>query len=122
MGLLDEQKEQAMMVQQLTDEMRQLKLRNLDTAKFKQWSTEELVTWITDLDPQFAQYREDMFRVMTEEGVDGTCVDTDISRGDIKLWGVKSFKHGKTIEKALHGLVQANSKANESQTKIAMPH
>ena len=118
--LMDEQKEQSLKVQQLMDEMRELKLRNLNPANFEEWSTEELVTWITALDPQFAQYKQEMLRVMIEEGVDGTCVDADISRGDIKVWGVKSFKHGKIIEKALHGLVQA--KTNESEAKPATPY
>ena len=89
--------------------MHENKQLKMNVGNFKQWSTEELVSWIVQLDPEhYAQYADEMLRVMTEEDVDGMCLDGDVSIDDLKRWGIRRFKHSKHILKAIMGLFLEN--------------
>ena len=49
----------------------------------------------------------EMLRVMREEGVDGACIDEDVSIADLKRWGVPLYKHSKHIIRELRRLIRS---------------
>ena len=103
--LLEEQKEREIALQALEQENRRLELQVQGTSNYRQWSTEELVTWIVSRDPaNYAQYEESLLRMMTEEEVDGACLD-GVDIADLKRWGVKKFKDTKPMLSEIKALL-----------------
>ena len=118
---MEEKKEQQMVVAELRDENKRLRaenkrlrVQNVDPSKFREWSTQEVVAWIVSLNPDsLGLYEDTMLRVMTEEGVDGECLDEDVSIADLKRWGVTLYKHSKHVLKEIKALIRSSGAVNK---------
>jgi len=90
--LQEEEKEREVMVQELKEEIKALKLQCLDESKYDEWNHEEIAAWIMNLDgDRFEKlYGESIRMVLEEEQVSGSDLKK-IKKEDVKRWGITKF-------------------------------
>ena len=116
--LEDERKEFEMMINELKEENKKLKLNNLDVGKYEEWGVDEIIYWIISLDEKvFQQYEGTLRKFLSEEDVNGECL-IDVEVSDIKRWGIKSFKHSKLLLKAIKSLVDKGKIQNNDNNML----
>eukprot|EP01084_Bolivina_argentea_P268764 456597_1 len=110
--LQNEKKDMEMEIIELKKENSRLKLKNLDPNEYQNWSTEQVVYWIISLDNgSYKQYGNILTKSLSEENIDGECL-SEIDSVDIKIWGIKDYRHRKAIYNHIKLLI--NNKKNKS--------
>ena len=108
--LQNERKEMEMELNELREEVKQLKLQNLDPRNYRQWKWEEIVTWIVNLDDgAYKKYEEKLRIALEEENIDGECFE-HVDGSDIKSWGIVDFRHKKAVLRHIKSLVDKDVK------------
>eukprot|EP01083_Nonionella_stella_P191259 708064_1 len=80
----------------------------LDPTKYLQWSDSEVVDWIVSIDGcKYAVYEEHLRLVFASEGVNGLAL-SEISKSDLKDWGIKSFMDRSNLYKQIQQLINKN--------------
>ena len=104
---MDEQKENQMKIGELQQEIKHLKLSNINAVEYESWNNEQILIWIMNLENgRFRKYKDILSKNLSEEDVKGIDLKTvDIS--DLKGWGVVVFGDRKAmfaqIQKLIHG-------------------
>eukprot|EP01083_Nonionella_stella_P302521 1043348_1 len=87
----------------------------LDPANYLQWSESEVVDWIISLEEgKYAAYEEHLRLVFASESVNGVAL-SEISKSDLKDWGIKHFLHRSNLYKAIQELVSAEEAAQTDE-------
>ena len=99
---------------ELKNEIKELKLKNIDESKYLEWDYEEIVSWIISLDNgRYCKYEE---KLKTE--LNGTNLQR-VDQNDIKSWGVKKFDDKKDLYLAIQDLVnKSNKKQNVNNNNM----
>jgi len=104
--LMDDQKERELTVQALMAENRALKLRDIDTTEYRTWSPTQFAAWIVSLDRHsYAQYEAKLMANLQKEGVDGSCIDAEITSTELVRWGITQCKHYRNVLKHINTLI-----------------
>ena len=107
--LLDDEKEYQFTIQQLNDQIAQLKSKCIDTSKYETWSAPEIVAWITSFDDgRFVKYKDVLLANLSEEGIVGEDL-CNVNEIDLKSWGIKQFKDKKYLMRKIRELTQQNN-------------
>ena len=106
LALSDDQKEREEAMVALRAENERLRLQSVDVANFRQWSPQQFAAWIVSKDGNYAQYEPALTQRLVEEGVDGSCIDGQIDTGELRRWGVVSYKHQRQILEHIRGLIE----------------
>ena len=107
LSMMDEQKEMAMTLKELRQEIVGLKRRNLDRSKWRQWDSEQVLMFIMSSvdDDSLKQYEEGI----KEEVIGGEYAGedlADISLAQIKnVMGIIKIKPRKAVFRAIQELV-----------------
>eukprot|EP01083_Nonionella_stella_P264330 896872_1 len=87
----------------------------LDPTNYLQWSESEVVDWIISLEEgKYAAYEEHLRLVFASESVNGVAL-SEISKSDLKDWGIKHFLHRSNLYKAIQELVSAEEAAQKDE-------
>ena len=75
----------------LKEEVKRLKLQNLDESKYVEWGPEEVSEWILNLDVErMRKYEEVVKRNLMEDEVDGSLL-SQVDGADLRSWGIGKF-------------------------------
>merc|ERR1711902_391765 len=87
------------------------RMKNINTTKYREWSSDEVVDWLISLeDGKFLKY-EDMFRVIfNQQGVDGSTIGY-IDKSELKGWGIDSFSDRARIHENIQNLINKNKQS-----------
>eukprot|EP01083_Nonionella_stella_P191256 708055_1 len=103
--LNEECKETKLELIRVKNELRKV---TLDPTTYLQWSDSEVVDWIVSIDGgQYAMYEEQLRLVFASEGVNGLAL-SEISKSDLKDWGIKSFMDRSNLYKQIQQLINKN--------------
>ena len=112
--LQNERKEMEIELNELREEVKQFRMQNIDPKNYKQWKSDEVVTWICSLDDGEYKCYEDMLRSeLKKQSIDGGCFE-EIDGQDVKLWGIENFRHRKAIVKHIESVVNGGINANNN--------
>ena len=105
----------------LKEEIKKLRLEQLDPLKYKEWNHEEMLQWIFSLDDgRFRKYEEKLRIEIGEEEPSGQDLD-EVKKEDIKRWGIKKFADINKLKKCIEDLVNAQQ-MNQEHHHIAPPN
>ena len=112
----EEQEERDRELEELREEVKRLRLQNLDTTLYAEWGPDEIAFWILTLDEgRLAEYEETLTRNLREEQVDGSMLDK-VDSGDLRAWGVVSFSDRKYLQEQIAKLVDGpDSSADQAE-------
>eukprot|EP01083_Nonionella_stella_P240322 840208_1 len=83
-------------------ELHRLRAIKLDPRHYLQWSDSEVVDWIISIeDGKYAVYEENLRLLFASENVNGSVL-SQISKQDLKDWGIKNF----ALRSSLHNQIQ----------------
>ena len=113
MNLNEECKEKLSELEQIKKELNTLKrLSDIDTNRYREWSSDEVVDWLISLEKGKYQKYEQMLRVIfNKEGVNGEGIES-INQSELGGWGVQSFMDRANITKRIQLLVNKNKNQN----------
>ena len=115
--LLEEQKAIAIENNELKEEIRNLKLANLNVLEFSKWNSEQIVIWCCSLENQrFVKYKDILLKNLTEESVVGKDLK-QVEAADIRDWGVINFADRKQLFMHIKNLIQngdGNNNVNDN--------
>lgn len=105
----------------LKEEIKKLRLEQLNPLKYKEWNHEEILQWILSLDDgRFMKYEEKLRIEIGEEEPSGQDLD-EVKKEDIKRWGIKKFADINKLKKCIDDLVNAQQ-MNQEHHHIAPPN
>ena len=108
-AIQEEEKQHDLIVRELKEEVKRLKLQCLDEDKFTEWNHDEIAEWIMGLDGgRFVKYEQVVRRTLKEEEVDGSTLGV-VDGADLKRWGVTKFADFKYLQQQIDKLVARNS-------------
>eukprot|EP01084_Bolivina_argentea_P186118 320862_1 len=94
---MDEQKQLETENKALKEEVIKLRMKCMDIRLYRQWSTEQIISWIMSLENgRFKQYENSLRTKLTAEQIKGQDLD-DVNGLVIKQWGVKDAKDKKVL-------------------------
>ena len=104
----DDKKEMDKTVQKLREEVKRLRLQQLDETKFIQWGSDQIVAWIINLDPnRLRKYEEVLTKGLVENEVNGAVLE-EMDGADLKEWGIVDRKDRKYVRIEIEKLVANN--------------
>eukprot|EP01083_Nonionella_stella_P242904 846901_1 len=104
-ALMEECKETKLELHRVSAELSQLKARALDPRDYLQWSESQVVDWIISIeDGKYAVYEENLRLLFASESVNGMAL-SQISKPDLKDWGIKDFGHRSDLYHQIQQLV-----------------
>eukprot|EP01084_Bolivina_argentea_P260561 440056_1 len=116
--LNDECKEMKMELVEVKKKLKELKRKNIDPTKFREWSGDEFVDWICGLEQgKYIKYESSLRNEFGKEDISGQSI-SDIEKNDWKGWGINNFAHRSNIQKHINNLVQQNNN-NVKNNQIA---
>ena len=100
--LLDDQKENVLLIKELNDKIKKLNLKPLDYTKWKEWDTQQVYRFIMNIydDNTLDEYKNDIY----EEVIDGEYTGQDLSGlglSDMKTLGIKKMSHRQYVFNAI---------------------
>eukprot|EP01083_Nonionella_stella_P182075 654077_1 len=100
-------------------ELQRLRALTLDPRHYLQWTASEVVDWIISIeDGKYAVYEENLRLLFASESVNGMAL-SQISKPDLKDWGIKNFVHRSNLYNQIQTLVNQQwcvaAKSNETQ-------
>ena len=105
----EEEKQRELIVEELKEEVKALKMRCLDEDRYSEWDHDEIAEWIMGLDGgRFVKYEKVVRRTLKEEEVDGSTLGV-VDGADLKRWGVTKFADFKYLQQQILKLVARNS-------------
>ena len=112
--LNDECKETKIKLIEVEEKLESLKKKNIDPKRFMEWTSDEFVDWICDLDDgRFEEYEKRLRKVFVEESIMGKAIPY-IEKNDWKTWGIANFLDRTSLHKRVRNLVDSNGVSNES--------
>ena len=117
--LMEDQKENKMKMDELNEEIKQLKLSNINILEFESWNDKQIIMWMMNLEHgRFNKYNNILSKNLSEEDVKGIDLKTvDIS--DLKGWGVVNFGDRKALFAHIQQLINPNNNDNDNKIPIA---
>ena len=104
----DDEKEMDKTVQKLREEVKRLRLQQLDETKFIQWGHDQILAWIINLDPnRLRKYEEVLTKGLVENEVNGAVLE-EMDGADLKEWGIVDRKDRKYVRIEIEKLVASN--------------
>eukprot|EP01083_Nonionella_stella_P242907 846912_1 len=104
-ALSEECKETTLELHRVSAELSQLRARALDPRDYLQWSESQVVDWIISIeDGKYAVYEENLRLLFASESVNGMAL-SQISKPDLKDWGIKNFAHRSNLYNQIQKLV-----------------
>ena len=114
MTLSEEYKEAQMELIKVKKELKEIKKKHIDPNRFMEWTADEFVDWICNLDEgKYAEYEDKLREAFKSEGIDGSAIP-DIEKNDWKGWGIQMFKDRTNIHKHTQALKQQNVNSNDN--------
>eukprot|EP01084_Bolivina_argentea_P317745 550951_1 len=111
--LENDEKEKEMTIQEMTKQIEDLKIKSVDTSKYKSWKHDDIFLWIMSLDSEmYKPYKEKLKKNLQAQQLTGEDLK-DIEGGDIIDLGINVFKHKKLLLKAIKQLVNQSQKTSE---------
>ena len=99
-------------IENLKQENLSLKMNNIDTTKYKSWSTDEVLFWILSLEKdRFKRYENILSVSLKDEEINGSNLNI-VEESDIKGWGVKKIEDKKSLFKHIRSLVEQQQQNN----------
>merc|ERR1712154_540023 len=121
-ALMDDQKEREFEVKRLKEEVRRLKVLQIDPSKYLEWGHDEIVAFICNLeDGRYRKYENVLIDALKEEGVEGAHL-RKVNELDVKGWGVKNFDDKKDLTKAIQQMVNNQKYQNEGAQTPFISH
>eukprot|EP01083_Nonionella_stella_P249183 861916_1 len=106
--LNDECKEAKLELFEVKRELNELKKKNIDLSKFREWTSDEFVDWICSLEQgKYSKYEEKLRVVFIEEAISGEAIP-HIEKNDWKAFGITVFMDRTNLHKHVQGLVNYN--------------
>eukprot|EP01083_Nonionella_stella_P182074 654073_1 len=86
-------------------ELQRLRALTLDPRHYLQWTASEVVDWIISIeDGKYAVYEENLRLLFASESVNGMAL-SQISKPDLKDWGIKHFVHRSNLYNKIQELI-----------------
>ena len=115
----EECKEANMKLIEIKEELQELKRKNINPARYMEWTSDEFVDWICHLERQkFKRYEQTLREAFKSEGIDGSSIQ-DIEKNDWKGWGLNSFNDRTTIHKHLQKLKHQHQNNDDNENEVA---
>ena len=109
---MDEQKESQQLIQSLKAENQSLKSKLIDPSRYKEWGTQDIITWILSLENgRYTKYKSKLEQSLNEEQVKGIHLES-VDAIDVKGWGVVEFGDKKSLMKEIKALMKQNNNDN----------
>eukprot|EP01083_Nonionella_stella_P180727 645205_1 len=90
---------------------KELRQAGMNTSNYLEWTDVEVVDWISSIhDGAYAQYEQDLRVFFVKEGVNGAML-SEISKPDLKDWGIQSFSHRSNLYKDIQKLINQPGQA-----------
>ena len=104
-------------LEQMRNELAKIQKRQrIDTKRFLEWNSDELVDWIVTIqNGQFSKYEKILQVTFKKEGVNGSTLE-HIDKAELRGWGVESFMDRINMYKHIQSLFNQNQQkqiANE---------
>ena len=113
LAIKDDEKEREQELQSLREEVKRLRIKQLDESKYLEWSYEQISSWMMSLDNgRLTKYEQTVKANLEDEEVDGSTLG-DINETDLKRWGIKKFSDIKYLLKEIQRLVTGHDVAAE---------
>ena len=104
-ALQDECKEAQMKLMQTKQQMNQLKKKTIDPSRFMQWTSDEFVDWIGNLEQErYKVYEQNLRQSFLKEGISGEAIP-HIEKSEWKEWGVTNYMDRTKIHQHVGNLV-----------------
>ena len=98
-------KQRKLEILELREEVKRLKLLQLDESKYIEWGPDEIATWIINLDAnRLWNYEEALAKGLIEIDANGALL-AEVDGGDLKDWGIIDRKDRKYIMAGIERLV-----------------
>ena len=103
--LSEEKKDNLLEIKELKEEIKTYKMKCIDTTKYEEWTSDEIVLWIMSLENgRYDKYTQKLAQELKNEGVSGACLES-VNEIDVKGWGVNNFADKKSLTKSIQQLV-----------------
>merc|ERR1712228_139305 len=99
---------------ELKQQLNKLRIQNIDTTKYLEWTGDDFVDWICSLDDErFKQYEEKLKSVFAEEGISGNAIPY-IQKEEWKGFGIKNYMDRTRIQAHVDKLTNAKAQHQEN--------
>ena len=102
-------------------EMKELKIKSINTDNYLQWTDKEILLWIMSIDNQrFAKYETILSKSLSEQCIIGEYL-CEINENDILGWGIKHFRDKKILHSKIKELVKSKQNNNGADNEGNFP-
>ena len=120
MAMQEDEKQREEETEKLREEVKRLKLQQLDESKCSEWGPDEITAWIINLDTnRMRKYPKALTTGLVENDANGDLL-AELDGADLKEWGIMDRKDRKYVMREIEKLVGNHTSIAKQNSKDPM--